>query len=184
MRAPGPDLVPAAAVRLGALRDQPHHDARHAGDRDHDRCWSALERLFDIGIFDPTLGGDPILFQHLFWFYSHPAVYIMILPAMGVISEIVTCFSRKRDLRLHASSPSSSLAIAVLGFLVWGHHMFVSGQSIYAAHDLLVPQLPGGGPVGDQGLQLDGDALQGLDLAATRRCSTRSASSACSRSAA
>jgi cytochrome c oxidase subunit I len=91
----------------------------------------ALERLFQFGIFDPRRGGDPILFQHLFWFYSHPAVYIMILPAMGVISEIVTCFSRKKIFG-YSFIAMSSLAIAVLGFLVWGHHMFTSGQSIYA----------------------------------------------------
>jgi cytochrome c oxidase subunit 1 len=90
-----------------------------------------LERLFRIGIFDPNLGGDPVLFQHLFWFYSHPAVYIMILPAMGVISEIVTCFSRRRIFG-YSFVAFASLAIAVIGFLVWGHHLFVSGQSIYA----------------------------------------------------
>ncbi|MBE7472463.1 MAG: cytochrome c oxidase subunit I [Anaerolineae bacterium] len=91
----------------------------------------AIERLFRIGIFDPALGGDPILFQHLFWFYSHPAVYIMILPSMGVISELITCFSRKRIFGYNFIA-YSSLAIAVIGFLVWGHHMFVSGQSVYA----------------------------------------------------
>jgi cytochrome c oxidase subunit I len=91
----------------------------------------ALERLFRIGIFDPKLGGDPILFQHLFWFYSHPAVYIMILPGMGVISELITCFSRKKIFGYNFIA-MSSVAIAVLGFLVWGHHMFVSGQSMYA----------------------------------------------------
>jgi cytochrome c oxidase subunit 1 len=90
-----------------------------------------LERLFHIGIFDPALGGDPILFQHLFWFYSHPAVYIMILPAMGVISELVTCFTRKRIFG-YAFIAFSSLAIATLGFLVWGHHLFVTGMSAYA----------------------------------------------------
>ena len=90
-----------------------------------------LERLFRVGIFDPALGGDPVLFQHLFWFYSHPAVYIMILPGMGVISELITCFSRKRIFG-YKFVAYSSLAVAALGFLVWGHHMFVSGQSIYA----------------------------------------------------
>jgi len=90
-----------------------------------------FERLFHIGIFDPKLGGDPILFQHLFWFYSHPAVYIMILPGFGVVSEVVACFSRKRIFG-YSFVAFSSLAIAVLGFLVWGHHMFVSGQSVYA----------------------------------------------------
>jgi cytochrome c oxidase subunit 1 len=92
----------------------------------------ALERVFHIGIFDARLGGDPILFQHLFWFYSHPAVYIMILPSMGVISEVVACFSRKRVFGYNFVA-MSSIAIAVLGFLVWAHHMFVAGISIYAA---------------------------------------------------
>jgi len=90
-----------------------------------------LERLLHVGIFDPAIGGDPILFQHLFWFYSHPAVYIMILPGMGVISELIACFSRKRVFG-YAMVAYSSMAIAVLSFLVWGHHMFVTGQSVYA----------------------------------------------------
>ena len=91
----------------------------------------AVERGLHLGIFDPALGGDPILFQHLFWFYSHPAVYIMILPAMGVISELVQAFARK-NIFGYAFIAFSSLAIAVIGFLVWGHHLFVSGQSTYA----------------------------------------------------
>jgi cytochrome c oxidase subunit I len=91
----------------------------------------ACERLLGLGIFDPRLGGDPILFQHLFWFYSHPAVYIMILPGMGVVSEIIPCFCRKKIFG-YAFIGFSSFAIAVFGFLVWGHHMFVSGQSVYA----------------------------------------------------
>jgi cytochrome c oxidase subunit 1 len=91
----------------------------------------ALERLFKVGIFDPALGGDPILFQHLFWFYSHPAVYIMVLPGMAVVSEIIPCFSR-RPIFGYRFVAFASIAIAVLGFLVWGHHMFVSGQSMYA----------------------------------------------------
>jgi cytochrome c oxidase subunit I len=90
-----------------------------------------LERLLHIGIFDPAIGGDPILFQHLFWFYSHPAVYIMILPGMGVMSELITCFSRKKIFG-YSFVAFSSMAIAVISFLVWGHHMFVTGQSIYA----------------------------------------------------
>jgi len=91
-----------------------------------------LERGLHIGIFDPALGGDPVLFQHLFWFYSHPAVYIMVLPSMGVVSELIACFSRKRIFG-YAFVAAASLAIAVIGFLVWGHHMFVSGQSVYAS---------------------------------------------------
>jgi len=90
-----------------------------------------VERAIGIGIFDPKLGGDPVLFQHLFWFYSHPAVYIMILPGMGVISEVIACFARRRIFGYDFVA-YSSLAIAVLGFFVWGHHMFVSGQSMYA----------------------------------------------------
>jgi cytochrome c oxidase subunit 1 len=90
------------------------------------------ERAFHLGIFDPRLGGDPLLFQHLFWFYSHPAVYIMILPAMGVVSEIIPCFSRKRIFGYKAVA-MASIAIAVLGFLVWAHHMFVAGISLYSA---------------------------------------------------
>ncbi len=93
-------------------------------------CLLAMERIFHVGIFSPSLGGDPLLFQDLFWFYSHPAVYIMILPAMGVISEIIPCFSRKRIFGYEVIA-FSSVAIAVLSFLVWGHHMFVTGQSIY-----------------------------------------------------
>jgi cytochrome c oxidase subunit 1 len=91
-----------------------------------------LERVVGVGIFDPALGGDPILFQHLFWFYSHPAVYIMLLPGMGVVSETVACFSRKRIFGYEFVA-AASIMIAILGFLVWGHHMFVAGQSIYAS---------------------------------------------------
>jgi cytochrome c oxidase subunit 1 len=91
-----------------------------------------VERVFHVGIFDPALGGDPLLYQHFFWFYSHPAVYIMILPGMGVVSELITCFSRKRIFG-YKFVAFATLGIAFLGFLVWGHHMFVSGESIYAA---------------------------------------------------
>ncbi len=92
----------------------------------------ALERVARIGIFDPAIGGDPILFQHLFWFYSHPAVYIMVLPGMGIVSELISNFSRKKIFGYEFIA-FSSIAIAVFGFLVWGHHMFVSGQSVYAS---------------------------------------------------
>ena len=92
----------------------------------------AAERLFHLGIFDPAYGGDPVLFQHLFWFYSHPAVYIMVLPAMGIASEIFAAFARKRIFGYRFVA-FSSLAIAVLGFLVWAHHLFVAGISVYAA---------------------------------------------------
>ncbi|MCH8276287.1 MAG: cytochrome c oxidase subunit I [Bacteroidetes bacterium] len=91
-----------------------------------------LERLLGIGIFDPALGGDPVLFQHFFWFYSHPAVYVMILPAFGIISDLIATFSRHRIVGYRFVA-LSSIAIAFLGFLVWGHHMFVSGQSALAS---------------------------------------------------
>jgi cytochrome c oxidase subunit 1 len=91
-----------------------------------------VERAFGFAIFDPRRGGDPVLFQHLFWFYSHPAVYIMILPAMGVMSELISTFSRKRIFG-YSFVAFSSLAIAVFGFIVWAHHMFVAGISTYAA---------------------------------------------------
>ena len=90
-----------------------------------------IERAFGLGIFDPALGGDPVLFQHFFWFYSHPAVYIMIVPAFGVISDVIPVFSRKKMFG-YKFIAISSLAIAFLGFLVWGHHMFVAGQSVLA----------------------------------------------------
>jgi cytochrome c oxidase subunit 1 len=93
---------------------------------------AGMERIFGLGFFNPAMGGDPILFQHLFWFYSHPAVYIMILPAMGVISELIPTFARKKLFGYHFVA-AASLAIAVIGFLVWTHHMFLTGQSTYSA---------------------------------------------------
>jgi cytochrome c oxidase subunit I len=92
----------------------------------------AAEHFFHLGVFDPTYGGDPLLFQHMFWFYSHPAVYIMILPGMGVVTEIIPVFARKKIFG-YKFIAWSSVAIAVIGFLVWGHHMFVAGESVYAA---------------------------------------------------
>ncbi|GAA3754778.1 cytochrome c oxidase subunit I [Terriglobus aquaticus] len=92
----------------------------------------ALERTIGIGVFDPAKGGDPLLFQHLFWFYSHPAVYIMILPGFGVISEVISTFSRKRVFGYTAVA-FSSVAIALFGFFVWAHHMFIMGVSNYSA---------------------------------------------------
>ena len=86
------------------------------------------ERVFGVGLFDPSLGGDPILYQHLFWIYSHPAVYIMVLPAMGIISEIIPVFARRRIFG-YSAIVYSSLAIAFVGYFVWGHHMFTSGMS-------------------------------------------------------
>jgi len=92
----------------------------------------AVEKAFGFGIFDPARGGDPILFQHLFWFYSHPAVYIMVLPAMAVVSEVVQAFARKNIFGYKAVA-FSSLGIAFVGFFVWGHHLFTSGQSTFAS---------------------------------------------------
>jgi cytochrome c oxidase subunit 1 len=92
----------------------------------------AIERLFGIGIFDPGLGGDPVLFQHFFWFYSHPAVYIMILPAMAIMSDLITTFAHKHIFGYRFIA-YSSVSLALLSFLVWGHHMFVSGQSRLAS---------------------------------------------------
>jgi len=89
------------------------------------------EKLFQVGIFNPALGGDPVLFQHFFWFYSHPAVYIMILPGMGIISETITAFSHKK-IFAYKFIAFSSIAIAVIGFLVWGHHMFVTAESEFS----------------------------------------------------
>jgi cytochrome c oxidase subunit 1 len=91
----------------------------------------ATERFFGIGIFDPKLGGDPVLFQHFFWFYSHPAVYIMIVPGMAINSELIATFSR-RAIFGHFAIAMSSIALAILGFLVWGHHLFVAGMSEFA----------------------------------------------------
>jgi cytochrome c oxidase subunit 1 len=93
---------------------------------------AGLERMFHFGFFNPAYGGDPILFQHMFWFYSHPAVYIMILPAMGVISEIIPTFARK-PIFGYDFIAASSIGIAVIGFIVWAHHMFLTGQSTYSA---------------------------------------------------
>ncbi len=113
----------------------------------------ALDHAGGWGIFDPARGGDPLLYQHLFWFYSHPAVYIMILPAMGVISEVVCTFSRKAPSSYKAIA-FSSLGIALVGFLTWGHHLFVAGQSAYAAGAFGVALRARGDLLGDQGLRL------------------------------
>ena len=127
----GHDLVAAAAVRVVELRNG-SDSGLGTPVLAITLLLLAFERIAHVGIFDPNIGGDPILFQHLFWFYSHPAVYIMILPGMGVISEIVACFSRKRVFGYNFVA-FSSMAIAVLSFVVWGHHMFVTGESMYTS---------------------------------------------------
>jgi cytochrome c oxidase subunit 1 len=124
----------------------------------------AVERVFRLGLFDPSLGGDPVLFQHLFWFYSHPAVYIMILPSMGS-SASSSPASRASASSATRSSPCRRWRSRSVGFLVWGHHMFVSGPVDLRGHGVLGAVLPGRHPVRDQGLQLDGDALPRVDLA-------------------
>ena len=121
-----------------------------------------FERMFGFGFFDPALGGDPVLFQHLFWFYSHPAVYIMILPSMGVISEIIAAFTRKAIFG-YKFVAFSSMGIAIIGFLVWGHHLFLSEPVGVGGPDLLVPHDAGGRAVGGEGIQLVRDPIQGVD---------------------
>lgn len=141
-----------------------------------------IERALGVGIFDPALGGDPVLYQHLFWFYSHPAVYIMILPAMAVISECVAAFTRKKIFG-YKFVAFASLAIAFLGFLVWAHHMFVAGISVYSAMIFSLLSMLVAVP----------SAIKVFNWTATmyrassrgrRRCSTSWASSVSSRSAA
>ncbi len=140
------------------------------------------ERLFHIGIFDPVYGGDPVLYQHFFWFYSHPAVYIMILPGMGIISELIAVHAQRKIFGYKAIA-FSSVAIALVGFLVWGHHMFVSGQSELAATIFsfltFVVAVPSGIKVFNWVSTLYGDRSS-----SPRRCSSRCASSFSSPSAA
>ena len=132
----------------------------------------ALERVFGIGIFDPELGGDPMLFQHLFWFYSHPAVYIMVLPAMGVVSELIACFSRKRifgyTLRRFRQPRHRRARLPGLG----PPHVRQRPVAL-RGHGLFAPELSGRDPLGHQGLQLDGHAYTKARSPTTRRCSTR-----------
>ena len=131
MRAPGLTWFRLPLLRVGALRDG-LVQVLGTPVIAITVLMLALERAFGLGFFDPRLGGDPVLFQHLFWFYSHPAVYIMILPPMGVISEVIACFSRKNVFG-YSFVAFSSLAIAIFGFLVWAHHLFVAGISPYSA---------------------------------------------------
>ena len=141
-----------------------------------------MERVFHIGIFDPKLGGDPVLFQHFFWFYSHPAVYIMIVPGMAIISEIIPAFSKKTIFGYRAIAFSSRRHRA--GRLPGVGPPHVRQRPVDAGgHDLLVPDVPGRDPVGRQGVQLAGHDVQGIDRAARRPCSTRSRSCCCSPSA-
>ena len=124
----------------------------------------AIERFLHFGIFDPALGGDPVLFQHMFWFYSHPAVYIMILPPMGAISEVIAGFSRK-SIFGYSFVAFSSLAIAIFGFLVWAHHLFVSGISVYSALVFSFLTYAVAIPSAVKIVQLGGDDVPRRDLA-------------------
>ncbi|MFN7996192.1 MAG: cbb3-type cytochrome c oxidase subunit I [Bryobacteraceae bacterium] len=119
----------------------------------------AVERIFQVGIFTPALGGDPVLFQHMFWFYSHPAVYIMVLPGMAVVSELVAAFSRKTVFG-YTFVAFASVSIAVIGFLVWGASYVRSRNQRGVRRDVFLrPQLYRGRSFGHQGLQLDGNAV-------------------------
>ena len=128
----GHDLVPAAVVHLVLLRDRRSSLFWPRQSSPSRMVLIVLERVSGIGVFDPSMGGDPLLFQHLFWFYSHPAVYVMILPGMGIISEVIACFCRKRVFGYTAVA-FSSVGIAVFSFFVWAHHMFIMGISNYSA---------------------------------------------------
>ena len=150
---------------------------------DHASCWSRPNARLHLGIFDPKLGGDPLLFQHLFWFYSHPAVYIMILPSMGVVTEIIACFSRKRIFGYNFVA-FSSIAIAVFGFLVWAHHMFVAGISVYSALVFSLLELCRGRAFGRSKSSTGRRLCTRARSTTTRPCSTPSASSDFSPSAA
>ena len=142
----------------------------------------AAERGLHIGIFDPALGGDPILFQHLFWFYSHPAVYIMILPAMGVISEIVQAFTRKNifgySFVAFSVAGDCDLRVSRLG----ASSVRVGSVGVRRP-DVLVTELHGRHSLGSESVQLDRHASTRAPFSSTRRCCMRSDSSACSRSA-
>ena len=139
------------------------------------RCCSRSNASSGSGIFDPACGGDPLLFQHMFWFYSHPAVYIMILPAMGVVSELIPCFAR-RPIFGYSWDGLRRSSIAVLSFFVWGHHMFVAGHFDLLGGGFFADVVYRRRPVSDQGVQLDCQLHKGTILS-THRCYTRSVSS-------
>ena len=132
LRAPGLTWFRLPLFIWSTVRHQPHPGAGHTGAGDHAGAGGHRARPARWHSSTRRLGGDPLLFQHLFWFYSHPAVYIMILPGMGVVSELIAAFARKPVFGYRFVA-IASLAIAVLGFLVWGHHMFVAGMSVHAA---------------------------------------------------
>ncbi len=141
-----------------------------------------LERTMDIGIFDPHKGGDPVLFQHFFWFYSHPAVYIMILPGMGIVNELLATFSHRKIMGYRAVVRELADARALLVPRVGAPHVHERPERV-REHGLLGAHVPRRHPVRREGLQLGRHALQGVDLDSRRRCSTRSRSSSSSASA-
>ena len=132
LRGAGHEVDADAAVRSGRFYATAWVQILATPDRRHHCSCHPVERVFGVGLFDPARGGDPLLYQHLFWIYSHPAVYIMILPAMGVVSDIFPVFSRKTIFG-YKTIAFSSLAIASVGSLVWGHHMFTSGRATWRA---------------------------------------------------
>ena len=138
-----------------------------------------FEHVFHVGVFDPSLGGDPLLFQHLFWFYSHPAVYIMILPGMGAVSEIITTFAQK-GIFGYKFIAWSSISIAVISFFVWGHHMFVAGTSLYSGIVFSLLSYAVAVPSAIKVFNWSARCTR-ASSASMRRCCMRWASSACSR---
>ena len=173
----GPDLVPAAAFSSGRMYATSLILVLATPVLAITLLMVAVERIFQVGIFDPALGGDPVLFQHMFWFYSHPAVYIMILPGMAVVSEIIPAFSRK-PLFGYKAVAFSSIAIAVLGFLVWGHHMFVAGESGVFRHGVFVLELISWRFLPPSRYSTGPRPCIKARSPGTRRCYTRSGSSA------
>ncbi len=141
-----------------------------------------IERQFGVPFYDPTKGGSPVMWQHMFWFYSHPAVYIMILPAFGIISEVLPTFARK-PIFGYKMIAFSSMAIALAGFMVWAHHMFTSGLAPYLAAAVHDHHVRDRGADRHQDLLVGRDAVGRQDPLHARRCSSPSASSRSSRSA-
>jgi cytochrome c oxidase subunit 1 len=142
-----------------------------------------IDHWLQWGLFDPARGGDPVLYQHLFWFYSHPAVYIMILPAMGVISEVIPTFAHKNPYSYKAIA-YSTLGIAFVGFLTWGHHMFVAGISTFDAGAFGILSMLVGIFSAIKVFTWTLTLYKGLHRDHGRRCSTSSRFSSCSSSGA